>query len=286
MGLINPPGFLPDNVHYEVVMGSVSYGVSDDMSDSDVYGFCMPHKDDVFPHLRGEIPGFGRQKQRFQQYEQHHIKDASTGRKYDLTIYSIVKYFDLCMENNPNMVDSLFVPRRCVLHTTRVGEMVRERRKMFLHKGSFHKFRGYAFSMLSKIDSGANRSNPKRAELIEKFGYDTKFGYHLVRLALECEQILEHGDLDLGRDRETMKSIRRGEWSLDQLKEWFAIKEKSLEKLYETSKLPHGPDEGAIKGLLVQCLEEHYGSLQAAIAQPEKHGQLIAELEELVRRYR
>lgn len=54
------------NVHYETIMGSVAYGVSSDTSDMDVYGFAIPPKDDVFPHLRGEILCFGKQHKRFE----------------------------------------------------------------------------------------------------------------------------------------------------------------------------------------------------------------------------
>jgi hypothetical protein len=57
--LIHPPKFLADNMHYMCVMGSTAYGVSTDNSDQDIYGFCIPPKEDVFPHLRGEIMGFG-----------------------------------------------------------------------------------------------------------------------------------------------------------------------------------------------------------------------------------
>jgi len=155
-GLISPPGFLAPNVQYEVLMGSVAYGIAGESSDWDVYGFCIPPKDVVFPHLKGEIVGFGKQTQRFEQYQQHHIKDESTGKEYDLSIYNIVKYFQLCMENNPNMIDSLFVPQTCVLHCTQVGNLVRENRKKFLHKGSWHKFKGYSYSQLSRMNNKSN----------------------------------------------------------------------------------------------------------------------------------
>ena len=59
------PSFLKDNIHYETMMGSVAYGVSNDSSDVDIYGFCIPPKELIFPHLTGEILGFGRQKKRF-----------------------------------------------------------------------------------------------------------------------------------------------------------------------------------------------------------------------------
>src|SRR5260370_32102011 len=72
-GLVKPPRWLPANVQYETVMGSVAYGVSSDSSDLDVYGWAIPPKEDVFPHLRGEGLGFGRQAKRFEQFQEHHV---------------------------------------------------------------------------------------------------------------------------------------------------------------------------------------------------------------------
>jgi predicted nucleotidyltransferase len=262
-GLINPPGFLPGNVHYETLMGSIAYGVSGDTSDIDVYGFCIPPKDVVFPHLAGIIPGFGRQHQKFEQYQQHHVKPPGSDKEYDLAIYSIVKFFQLCMENNPNMLDSLFTPRRCVLHSTAVGEMVRAKRKMFLHKGCWPKYKGYAYSQLQKM-KGQKREG-KRKVLFDKFGFDVKFAYHVVQLLYEAEMILAEGDLDLERHREHLKSIRRGDIPEADIRAWAGEKEKSLDKIYDTSKLPWGPDEDKIKGLLLECLEHHYGSLSDSV---------------------
>ena len=152
-GLISPPKWLPANIHYEVMTGSVSYGVSDDTSDMDITGFCIPPKEMVFPHLGGEIPGFGRQVQKFDVWQQHHIDDKDTGKDYDFSIYSIIKYFQLTMENNPNCLDILFTPQRCVLFATPVAQMVRDKRKIFLHKGSYHKLRGYSYQQLSKLSN-------------------------------------------------------------------------------------------------------------------------------------
>lgn len=150
-GLIKPPSWLSANIHYLCSMGPVAYGVSNDTSDIDIYGFCTPTKELIFPHMAGEIEGFGDKLPRFHQYDPHHIPDPERKTSYDLAIYNIVKYFDLCMGCNPNMIDSLFVPRRCVLSSTAVGEMVREQRKIFLHKGAWFTFKGYAYSQLSKV---------------------------------------------------------------------------------------------------------------------------------------
>lgn len=284
--LTNPERFLDTAVQYEVIMGSVAYGVSDDTSDMDVYGFCIPPRDDVFPHLRGEIPGFGTPGKTFEQFQQHHIFDSEAaggkGREYDVTIYSIVKFFNLCMENNPNMIDMLFVPRRCILYSTPIGEHVRENRHIFLHKGAWNRFKGYAFSQMHKMKT--KEPIGKRKETIAKFGLDVKFAYHVVRLLNEVEQILTEHDLDLERNREQLKSIRRGEWDLERIENWFAAKESELELLYTRSTLPAKPDEDRIKELLMNCLEERYGSLEDCVIREDEAVRALREIDAVIGR--
>ena len=66
--LISPPKWLHHAVQYLIIGGSTAYGYNKDNSDLDVIGWCIPPKEDIFPHLKGEILGFGRQHQRFEQY--------------------------------------------------------------------------------------------------------------------------------------------------------------------------------------------------------------------------
>lgn len=287
-GLIRPPGFLPMNIMYETMMGSVAYGVSHDTSDRDVYGFCIPPKDEVFPHLAGEIPGFGKPRPRFEQFQEAHVRDESAaggkGIEYDLTIYSIVKFFSLCMENNPNMIDALYTPQDCVLHITRVGNMVRERRQLFLHKGCWSKFKGYAYAQLHKMRT----KDPigKRRETIDKHGFDVKFAYHTVRLLSQCEQILLECDLDLRRNREHLKAIRRGDVSQEDIERWAADKEHQLERAFHNSQLPEHPDEDRIRQLLLDCLEDHYGSLAAAVVRIDPTISALREIRDIIERVR
>ena len=111
-----------------------------------------------------------------------------------------------------------------------------------------------------------------RYELRKQLGFDVKFAYHVVRLLSECEQILAEGDLDLqekGR-REHMKAIRRGDVSEDEIRQWAADKERQLEQLYHASDLPNAPEEAKIRQLLMNCLEQHYGSLSDCVIQPDE----------------
>jgi predicted nucleotidyltransferase len=285
--LIHPPKWLPDNTQFLGYAGSAAYGVSSDTSDMDCFGFCIPPREIVFPFTDGgRVYGFGTQEQRFRVWSEHHIQLPDQRKEYDFSIYNIVDFFHLAMENNPNILDVLFLPRRCILHTTKIAEHVRENRRLFLHKGAMAKLRGYAYSQMSKIENKTNSSNPKRAATIQEHGFDLKFSYHVVRLMLQCEQILVEHDLDIERNSEVLKSIRRGEWTLPQLTSWFEVKEKSLETLYANSTLQDKPDEESLKRLLLQSLEMHYGTLTSTVVQTSSMGTLLSELEALVERYK
>jgi predicted nucleotidyltransferase len=255
--LIQPPKWLPDNTMFEGMTGSIAYAASDDASDMDIVGFCIPPKEIIFPHLTGEIPGFGTPTPKFEVFQKHHIDLKEHKKEVDLTIYSIVKFFQLAMENNPNMVDVMFLPRRCVLHSTPIYEHVRENRKLFLHKGSWHKFRGYAYSQLSKIKNGANKSN---------------------------EQILVHQDLDLECNGAILRSIRNGDWSLQKIEEWFSEKEKVLEDVYHTSTLQYSPNESIIKKVLLETLEMHYGTISNAIS-IDVNQNIINDIQQIINKY-
>jgi predicted nucleotidyltransferase len=159
------PSHLKNNIHYEVVMGSIAYGVSNDMSDVDIYGFAIPPKHIIFPYSYGNIYGFDNKPESFDQFQKHHIIDKDLCKEYDISIYNIVKYFKLCMENNPNMIDSLFVPTNCILHSTAIGNHVRDNRKLFLSKAVYHTYRGYAHSNLHK----AKTKKHQGLQDIEKF---------------------------------------------------------------------------------------------------------------------
>lgn len=282
-GLINPPNFVKSNTVYECIVGSVAYGVYDKLSDMDVNGFCIPPKDVVFPHLRGEIEGFGRNRQKFNGWQQHHIQTEKV--EYDLNIYNIVHYMFLCMENNPNMVTTLFVPRECILTSTAISEMVREQRELFLHKGAWPKYKGYAYSQRHKMQGKNPEPGSKRDKLRKEYGFDVKFAYHTVRLLYEAEMILNEGTIDIRRHQEHLKEVRRGEVPAEDVIKWCDSKESALERAYENSTLPWGPREDEIKSLLLDCLEHHYGSLEQAVARPNELNTILDRMSELTEKY-
>lgn len=242
--------------HYEVMCGSVAYGANseDANSDIDVHAITTPPIDVVFPHTVGYIDGFGQRPQNFETFQQHGI--LAYDNNYDVAIYSIIKTFQLAADNNPNILDMLWVPEHCILHSDAVGKHIRMNRKHFLHKGSYHRFRGYAHQQFKRLE------NSNRTDLIEKYGYDTKFAYHIVRLCLQGQQILETGDMDFAQNRDFIKEIRNGALTLPELRDWYVRKEAELDKLYHSSTIPYSADMKFLKEILLACLEMKYGSLE------------------------
>jgi hypothetical protein len=97
--------------------------------------------------------------------------------------------------------------------------------------------------------------------------------------------ILTEGDLDLRRNKEHLKAIRRGDVSEEDIKKWFSDKEKQLETIYAESKLSWGPDEAQIKKLLLECLEHHYGSLSSCVVLPDAAKLALNEIQEVLNKY-
>ncbi len=284
--IIHPPKWIKGNVIYEVWTGSAAYGASNDSSDMDIYAVCIPPKYDVFPNLQGYIDGFGTKYNKFTVWQQHHVEDKSARKEYDFTIYSIVNFFNLCLDNNPNMIDALFVPRRCILYSTPIGELIRDNRHKFLHKGAWHRFRGYSYAQMKKIKDRNNVSNPKRQELIKAYGYDTKFAMQLVRLLLEVEEILTVHDLNVDRNSDILKLVRNGHWTFEQLEEWFQNKEKALELTFSKSTLREEPDENEIKEILIKCLEMHYQSIKDVIKIDKSIEDVVNEMQAVIDKYK
>lgn len=277
--LISPPYWLKSNVQYLVLSGSHCYGIANKNSDYDIQGFVIPPKWIIFPESVGQISGFSRQIEKFNQFEQAHVEH--NGDELDINIKNIVNFFRLCADCNPNVIETLFVRQDCVLHSTRIGNKVRDNRKIFLHKGIVNKIKGYAFSQLHHVRKKDTQG--KRKELIEKHGYDTKAASHVVRLLSQSEQILLEGDLDLQEEgrKSHMKAIRKGEVKEKDIYDWFSSKERDLEKLLSNSKLPNYPDENAIQDLLIECLKIHYKNLDE-VSQPDHHKIALDKISKII----
>lgn len=272
--LITPPYWLPTNICLLARTGSFSYGCSIDNSDQDIYGVVCPTREILFPHEKGYILGFGTPPQKFEQYVDHNIIDGD--KEYDITVYNIVKFFELCRGGNPNLIDALFTPSDCILYITKSGNLIRENRKLFLSKALWPKFKGFIFNHYRNLQKP--KTVGKRAGLVEAHGYDIKDFAHCARTLLNLKEILINGDFDPRKYKDMILEIRRGEWPYEKAMEWIPAQESELEILKEKSSLPEVADEDALKQLLLECLEIHYGKLHNVIFDATKPQKICREI--------
>lgn len=100
--------------------------------------------------------------------------------------------------------------------------------------------------------------NPKRLELEQKSGYDTKHGMHLVRLMRMAREILTTGQVLVRRpDAAELLEIRNGSWSYEKLLDWAQTQDKELGEIYKTSPLPRQADREKIDAVVVKMIEAY-----------------------------
>lgn len=296
---------LEKSLIFECISGSRLYGLDTEESDYDYRGVCIPPMDVMLDP--------------FQNFEQ-----ADKFEDEDRTIYSLGKYLSLCADNNPNIVELLFVPVSHEIYSRPEWKEVVRNKDLFLSKNIKHRFTGFAVSqkkrmishrqwlvhapknkptrqeyglsdkkklssvMISAINSGLDLKllkdeyveeyskeisyasakklwdnymswksgrNPKRKELEEKFGYDTKLASHLFRIMLEGKELLLDGTITFPlKEKEFIFDVKNGKYTYDEVIEMATEMENDFEKWYEQSPLPSKPDRNKIKELYFKIL--------------------------------
>lgn len=249
---LNDNDFIVDNCIMVALTGSIAYGASTDNSDIDIFGITIPSEKFVRPSKFGELEGFSVGRiQRWDEYQQHHIAYGES--QYDLKIYSIVKFFQLAMNGNPNVIDMLFCPANCVLHIDTLMQRILMQKEIFLSKQCYDRFRGFAYNHLKSM------SHIKEGrEYCQKYGFDTKDFSHVVRQLLGIIEILETGNYTLNKHAEEIIAIRNGKYSYAEAVEYGNHLLNLAEIAEEKSLLREKPDYDAIKKLLVNTVDKFY----------------------------
>lgn len=243
------------------------HGVSVDSNNDDIdeMGICIEPPQNVI----GLAP--------FEQYEYRTkaVNERSGAGDIDRTIYSLRKWARLAAAGNPTVLMPLFVPaetyadgsgrKGLVRFINEYGVDLRRNKDMFITKQAGHKFLGYLDGQRQRY-LDPNRQDSKHAsrpELIDKFGWDTKTGYHALRLAIQGIQLMRYHEIVLPMRADIhvgfLLSVRNGKYTKEQvttmLDEVYIPKLKSS---IENSTLPEKPDMGRINDWLVKAYQSFW----------------------------
>lgn len=103
-------------------------------------------------------------------------EDEIRDERGDTVWWSLKKYFELLGKSNPSVLESLFVPERCVIYEHPLFAKLREKRHMFLSQECFNSIYGYSVSQIRK----ARGLNKKIVNPIEKRLEPLDFAYVYV----------------------------------------------------------------------------------------------------------
>jgi hypothetical protein len=225
-------------------VGSTMHGVSSDDTgdDIDLMGVCIE------PPI--ETLGLGD----FEQYEyrDRRVNERSQVGDTDLVVYGLRKWVKLAATGNPTVIMPLF--SHPVAHVKQVdgfGLMLRQEFPQFLSRQAGHRFLGYLDGQLQRYldPDRVDSKHATRPELVEKYGWDTKTGYHALRLAIQGKQLMDHQRIDLpmhDSDREFLLEVRHGqhtrEWVIDETHRRIDL----LKAAIAESRLPEHADRKAI----------------------------------------
>jgi predicted nucleotidyltransferase len=304
----------------EIISGSYLYGTQTETSDKDFVGIFIPDVEHIL--------GF----QKCEEVDLSVIEKDSSGKNtvnaVDRKFYEFRKFIKLAMENNPNILEILFVNKEDTLFVNDFGKELLEMRHMFPYRGLKAKFLGYAFSQKHKMvikkdnyfnlmlaydflkkqdsrkfllevvlssmrpnfitfghDEAHNIKNViigdlqlppsktvqetlkvleyrmssigNREELLLKYGYDVKFGSHLVRLMLEGIELLKTGELVFPlKERQMILDIKNGKWAMSKILDFSNELEKEIEDLAISSKLPSRPRTDELEEFVINKLSQ------------------------------
>jgi hypothetical protein len=143
------------NLIFLFMRGSQAYGTNNAESDEDFGGVCLPT-----PRV---IMGI-------EEFEQDEQWVDANGEKIDKTVYNVVKVLDLLSKTNPNIIDFVFAPEHCIVHTTPEWQKIVDIRDTFITKKAKWAYQGYAESQLNRIEMHRGyllnppKSKPTRAD--------------------------------------------------------------------------------------------------------------------------
>lgn len=169
------------------ISGSELYGIATGSGDRDEMGVLI------------EPPEYVLGLKQFEQY-QHRTQPQgvrSGPGDLDLTVYGLRKWTRLAADGNPTVLLLGFAPDSAILMEDETGKLLRNSMELFHSRQAAARFIGYCVSQLSQLRGEKARKHTNRPELIQEYGYDTKFAAHAVRLAVQGIEYLETGGITL-----------------------------------------------------------------------------------------
>ncbi len=190
----------------------------------------------------------------------------------DYVAYGLRKYLNLALKGNPSILLMLFVPPEHIRESTIEGRALRGLASSVVSKQAYMPFRGYMRQQHERLLGLRGQRNVTRPELVEAYGYDTKYAAHVIRLGLQGTELLTTGRMSLPMqeaDRELCVKVRTGGFTLVQVSEQIIEAEKRLDAAYAASTLQERPDTATVERWMLYAYLDYWNGNPKTIVPTE-----------------
>lgn len=244
----------------ECVVGSTLHGTSvdDGLEDLDLMGICVEKPEQV---IFGEYDaGNGMYYTKDTWVERTKPEGVrSEAGDIDRTVYGLAKYARLALNGNPTVLLPLYAPESKIHFQAHEGRELRRIRDRFISKKTGRAFLGYMTQQRKRMEGSLGQKNCTRPELVEKYGYDTKYAGHVIRLGLQGIELMVNGELTLPMayaDRDLVVRVRTGQFTVDEVIGMAMGLEARLEHALKISRVPEQGDYATVQEFVVRSYME------------------------------
>lgn len=220
------------------VTGSHSYGLNSPTSDVDRKGIIIE------PIER--LCGLG------QPWDGAVYNQAGAGDDYEL--YGMRKFIRLALKGNPTVTELLFLKPEWA---DARGFKVQELAPLIISRQAGKAYLGYIQAQRMRMTGergNGGHGKPRRDEISERVGFDTKFAMHMLRLGFQGIELLSTGKLTLPlvEEKDFLLAVRRGEVDFQSCLSTCGELEAELKELLSTSPIQPEPQTDAVEAYMLK----------------------------------
>ncbi len=162
----------------------------------------------------------------------------------DIIMHPLRKFASLLAGGNPSILTQAFSPN-VVIGQPWWNNLVKSLHGAAASQKAGTAFEGYMSQQIERLKGERGQKSVSRPELIEAYGFDTKYAYHAIRLGIQGIEYMRTGKLTLPipePERSELIAVRTGGYTEAQALDWAKAVRHELRDARANTPLPFRPN--------------------------------------------
>lgn len=178
----------------------------------------------------------------------------------DLNVYTLRKFAHLAASGNPSILNVLWTPEAYLERA--LWPRLKDGLKDYVRaRSAGDAYLGYCRQQMERWQGTRGQKNVTRPELVEQYGFDTKYAAHIIRLAHQGIGFMLRGEIEIPIQEPTateIRSLRTGGYTESQALNWAVASELRLKDAIKKSILPEYPNRVGVAHLISSLYGTHF----------------------------